>query len=140
MIWQKVSSETSPLLMMFPWTTNIKWSWYRAFLLIYVKTALSTIVADFPQPLQDEFIGLWMEYEEQKTLASNYVFDFDKLDMLVQAEEYESGSVLNGLLPFVEQGINLQEFFDSTEALFKTPYGKSVATSIFSLISSKSKC
>ena len=80
-----------------------------------------------------------MEYEEQKTLASNYVFDFDKLDMLVQAEEYESGSVLNGLL-FVEQGINLQEFFDSTEALFKTPYGKSVATSILSLISSKSKC
>ena len=76
--------------------------------------ALSTIVADFPQPLKEEFLGLWTEYEEQKTLESNYVFDFDKLDMLVQAEEYES-----------EQGINLQEFFDSTEALFKTPYGKS---------------
>ena len=51
-------------------------------------------MADFPQPLKEEFLGLWTEYEEQKTLESNYVFDFDKLDMLVQAEEYESGSVL----------------------------------------------
>lgn len=70
-----------------------------------------------------------MEYEEQKTLASNYVFDFDKLDMLVQAEDYEAGNLLKGLLS-VEQGINLQEFFDSTEALFKTPYGKSVAVGV----------
>lgn len=51
-------------------------------------------MADFPQPLKEEFLGLWTEYEEQKTLESNYVFDFDKLDMLVQAEEYESGRVL----------------------------------------------
>ena len=97
-------------------------------------------MADFPQPLKEEFLGLWTEYEEQKTLESNYVFDFDKLDMLVQAEEYESGSVLILAAMCVEQGINLQEFFDSTEALFKTPYGKSVANDSISLTSSKSKC
>lgn len=67
--------------------------------LIYLcfQGAFSTIVADFPQPLKDEFINLWMEYEEQKTLASNYVFDFDKLDMLVQAEDYEAGNLLKGV-------------------------------------------
>ena len=78
------------------------------------KEAFSRITSDFPQPLKEEFLNLWMEYEEQRTPASHYVFDFDKLDMLIQADSYER-----------DQGKDLQEFFDSTVSLFKTPYGKS---------------
>ena len=35
--------------------------------------------------------SLWEEYEAQETVCSHYVFDFDKLDMLVQANQYEIG-------------------------------------------------
>lgn len=79
------------------------------------QQAILQIVKDFPKPLSDEFINLWREYEEQETPASHYVFDFDKLDMLIQANQYEE-----------DQGLDLQEFFTSTEPLFKTPYGLSV--------------
>ncbi|OAO11824.1 HD domain-containing protein 2-like protein [Blastocystis sp. ATCC 50177/Nand II] len=78
------------------------------------KSAFQKIVSDFPQPLADELVGLWQEYEDQQTIMSHYVFDFDKLDMLIQANQYE-----------MDQGVDLQEFFDSTAHLFKTPYGKS---------------
>lgn len=80
------------------------------------QKAILQIVKDFPKPLSDEFISLWREYEEQETPASHYVFDFDKLDMLIQANQYEQ-----------DQGLDLQEFFTSTEPLFKTPYGLSVS-------------
>lgn len=41
--------------------------------------------------LREEFLSLWEEYEVQETVASHYVFDFDKLDMLIQANQYEVG-------------------------------------------------
>lgn len=44
-----------------------------------------------PMALADEFLSLWEEYEAQETIASHYVFDFDKLDMLIQANQYEIG-------------------------------------------------
>lgn len=61
-----------------------------------------------------------MEYEKQETIASNYVFDFDKLDMLIQANQYEK-----------DQGLDLQEFFDTTVHRFKTPYGLSVTIRLY---------
>ena len=73
------------------------------------------ICKDFPQLLANEFIELWREYEDQKTTASHYVYDFDKLDMLIQANQYE-----------LDQGLDLEEFFESTQDTFKTPYGQTV--------------
>ncbi|KAK8806319.1 hypothetical protein WA171_007403 [Blastocystis sp. BT1] len=78
------------------------------------RNAFLQITADFPKALADEFLSLWEEYEAQETIASHYVFDFDKLDMLIQANQYE-----------IDQGRDLQEFFDSTVHRFKTPYGLS---------------
>ena len=46
-------------------------------------------------------LSLWEEYEAQETVCSHYVFDFDKLDMLVQANQYEIGmfgSVMRGVM------------------------------------------
>lgn len=83
------------------------------------------ITTDFPKALADEFISLWEEYEAQETIASHYVFDFDKLDMLIQANQYEIGT--DDLVKWLaDQGRDLQEFFDSTVSRFKTPYGLSV--------------
>ncbi|XP_052198461.1 uncharacterized protein LOC127805742 isoform X2 [Diospyros lotus] len=48
---------------------------------------------------------LWMEYEENLSLEAKFVKDLDKVEMILQALEYET-----------EQGKNLEEFFQSTAA------------------------
>ena len=50
-----------------------------------------------------EIESCWLEYEQQETKESHLVKDLDKLEMILQATEYEN-----------QQGIMLQEFFDST--------------------------
>ncbi len=59
-----------------------------------------------------EVEALWLEYERQQTPESHLVKDFDKLEMIVQAHEYEQA-----------QGHKLQEFFDSTVGKFQTDTG-----------------
>jgi putative hydrolase of HD superfamily len=58
--------------------------------------------------------ALWHEYEAQVTPESHLVKDFDKLEMIIQAHEYESAQPGLG---------SLQQFFDSTAGKFKTPTG-----------------
>jgi putative hydrolase of HD superfamily len=60
--------------------------------------------------------ALWQEYEAQATPEAHLVFDFDKLEMIIQAHEYEAA-----------QGLQLQQFFDSTRGRFKTPTGRAWA-------------
>ncbi|XP_055944770.1 5'-deoxynucleotidase HDDC2-like isoform X1 [Argiope bruennichi] len=55
-----------------------------------------------------EFLALYKEYEEQKTVEAKTVKDLDKFDMILQAFEYEKESNFT---------LNLQDFFNSTEAL-----------------------
>ena len=39
----------------------------------------------------DEFISLWKEYEEGITDEARFVKQIDKLEMIIQAHEYEKG-------------------------------------------------
>ena len=39
--------------------------------------------------LAREIQSYFLEYENQETLESHYVYDFDKMDMLIQAKDYE---------------------------------------------------
>eukprot|EP01084_Bolivina_argentea_P117505 208674_1 len=64
-----------------------------------------------------EMYDLWIEYEQQKTLESHIVKDLDKLDMIIQAEEYEKLDINNG--------IDLSGFFKGTRGVFQTEIGKS---------------
>nr|XP_039264289.1 5'-deoxynucleotidase HDDC2-like [Styela clava] len=64
-----------------------------------------------PQHNAEEIQSLFQEFEEQKTPESIFVKDLDRLDMILQAYEYENDSERPGWL---------QEFFDSTEGYFKT--------------------
>ena len=59
-----------------------------------------------------EIQSYFLEYENQETLESHYVYDFDKMDMLIQAKDYE-----------YKYGIDLSQFFESTTE-FKTEWGK----------------
>ncbi|OQS05729.1 HD domain-containing protein 2-like isoform 1 [Thraustotheca clavata] len=57
-----------------------------------------------------EIRELWHEYENASTEEAKMVKDFDKFEMILQADEYENA-----------QGVDLQDFFNSTKGKFKTP-------------------
>lgn len=73
----------------------------------------------------EEIQELWAEYENNSSLEANLVKDFDKVEMILQALEYE-----------MEHGKVLDEFFLSTAGKFQTEIGKSWAAEIISRRSS----
>ncbi|VVB08833.1 unnamed protein product [Arabis nemorensis] len=68
-----------------------------------------------------EIADLWREYEANSSPEAKVVKDFDKLEMILQALEYEQ-----------EQGKDLDEFFQSTAGKFQTDIGKAWASEIAS--------
>lgn len=71
--------------------------------------------------IADEIYQLWNEYEENSSPEAKIVKDFDKVEMILQALEYE-----------IAQGKNLDEFFKSTAGKFQTDIGKAWAAEIVS--------
>ncbi|CAA6671432.1 unnamed protein product [Spirodela intermedia] len=67
----------------------------------------------------DEIKELWAEYENNSSIEANLVKDFDKVEMILQALEYE-----------MEHGKVLDEFFLSTA--FQTEVGRSWAAEVVS--------
>ncbi|KAM0001173.1 putative HD/PDEase domain, 5'-deoxynucleotidase YfbR/HDDC2 [Helianthus debilis subsp. tardiflorus] len=67
----------------------------------------------------EEIKELWREYEDNASLEANLVKDFDKIEMILQALEYET-----------EHDRVLDEFFLSTAGKFQTEIGKSWAAEI----------
>ena len=61
----------------------------------------------------EEIERLWHEYEDGVTPESKLLKDLDKLEMIMQAGEYERA-----------QGKDLSQFFDSTAGRFTTPVGQ----------------
>ena len=83
-----------------------------------------------------ELYSLWREYEESSTPEARLLKQFDKLEMLIQADEYERGAYsllcqdcfMRLPLRAAAQGIDLQEFFTSTPlGLFTDPTVREVA-------------
>ncbi|XP_050373376.1 uncharacterized protein LOC126791029 [Argentina anserina] len=64
---------------------------------------------------------LWLEYERNSSPEAKIVKDFDKVEMILQALEYEN-----------DQGKDLEEFFESTAGKFQTDVGKAWAAEIAS--------
>ncbi|KAJ3708738.1 hypothetical protein LUZ61_012443 [Rhynchospora tenuis] len=67
----------------------------------------------------DEIKELWAEYENNSSVEASIVKDFDKVEMILQALEYET-----------EHGKVLDEFFLSTAGKFQTDIGKSWAAEV----------
>ncbi|XP_024402120.1 5'-deoxynucleotidase hdd1 [Physcomitrium patens] len=67
----------------------------------------------------DEVRELWQEYENNSTPEAKFVKDLDKLEMILQAVEYEK-----------EQDKVLDDFFQSTKGKFQTDLGKAWAAEI----------
>lgn len=71
----------------------------------------------------DEILDLWKEYEGGTTEEAKLLKDLDKIEMILQAQEYEAeGSH--------EQ--SLDQFFTSTEGKWKTEIGRAWAKEIVS--------
>lgn len=60
--------------------------------------------------VSQELLTLWLEYEEGTSLEADIARQFDKFEMIVQANEYE-----------IAQSKVLQRFYDSTEGVFQHP-------------------
>eukprot|EP01018_Ginkgo_biloba_P023918 Gb_23596 [translate_table: standard] len=67
----------------------------------------------------EEIKELWNEYENNSSREANLVKDFDKVELILQALEYET-----------EHGKILDEFFESTTGKFQTDVGKAWAAEI----------
>ncbi|KAH7470815.1 hypothetical protein PRIC1_003360 [Phytophthora ramorum] len=61
-------------------------------------------------PSAAEIRSLWNEYEAGSTEEAKMVKDFDKFEMILQADDYERA-----------QNIPLDDFFQSTKGKFRTP-------------------
>ncbi|CAM8912878.1 unnamed protein product [Rhodiola kirilowii] len=67
----------------------------------------------------EEIQELWREYEDNASNEAKLVKDFDKVEMILQALEYE-----------MEHGKVLDEFFQSTAGKFQTDIGKKWAAEV----------
>jgi len=71
----------------------------------------------------EAILELWKEYEEGTTEEAKLLKDLDKIEMILQAQEYE------------EEGSHeksLDQFFTSTEGKWKTDIGRAWAEEIVS--------
>uniref|UniRef100_G3PIU8 5'-deoxynucleotidase HDDC2 n=1 Tax=Gasterosteus aculeatus aculeatus TaxID=481459 RepID=G3PIU8_GASAC len=76
------------------------------------EEAMRHLSALLPVGLKEEIYGLWEEYESQNSPEARLVKQFDLLEMILQAHEYEELEGTPG---------RLQEFFDSTNGRFQHP-------------------
>ncbi|XP_044025268.1 HD domain-containing protein 2 isoform X2 [Siniperca chuatsi] len=76
------------------------------------EEAMRHLTGLLPEGLRREVYGLWEEYETQSSPEARLVKEFDLLEMILQAHEYEELEGTPG---------RLQEFFDSANARFHHP-------------------
>jgi len=61
----------------------------------------------------NNIFDLWNEYEERKSPESKFIYELDKIEMLLQAFEYEQR--------YKDEDIDLSEFWSYVEARVKEP-------------------
>ncbi|KAM4521649.1 5'-deoxynucleotidase HDDC2 [Odontesthes bonariensis] len=76
------------------------------------EEAMRHLTRLLPEGLKQEIYALWEEYESQSSPEARLVKQFDLLEMILQAHEYEELEGTPG---------RLQEFFDSTAGRFEHP-------------------
>ena len=51
--------------------------------------AVKKIISKLPSSLQEKYFDIWKEYNDNITVSSKFVHNMDKLEMALQAKEYE---------------------------------------------------
>jgi putative hydrolase of HD superfamily len=75
----------------------------------------------------NEIIELFLEYQSGQTDTAMLCKDIDKFEMILQAFEYEQGSLANA------DGHSLSDFFESTRGKFKTPKVQALVQQLYAL-------
>jgi putative hydrolase of HD superfamily len=83
--------------------------------LVVDSTTTANTTATATSAVGAEILDLWKEYEAGATPEAKLVKDMDKLEMILQALEYETDG---------ENEESLDGFFDSTRGKWRTPIGK----------------
>eukprot|EP00981_Chlorochromonas_danica_P011514 scaffold4054_cov157-Ochromonas_danica.AAC.4 len=82
------------------------------------EQALRSITSDLQYPdIAEEILDLWLDYEESRSKEAVIATQLDKLEMIIQADEYES----------LHPEKTLNSFFDSTMNVFHHPEVKAWA-------------
>jgi putative hydrolase of HD superfamily len=51
--------------------------------------AMKKIISKLPNSLQEKYLDIWNEYNDNITVSAKFVHNMDKLEMALQAKEYE---------------------------------------------------
>uniref|UniRef100_A0A7S2UUH7 5'-deoxynucleotidase n=1 Tax=Fibrocapsa japonica TaxID=94617 RepID=A0A7S2UUH7_9STRA len=85
------------------------------------EAALDEIVGQIQnEEIAKEIKDLWLEYENVSTPEAAMVKDFDKFEMILQADEYECA----------QEDMDLSDFFESTRGVFKSDMVKALDTEL----------
>lgn len=76
------------------------------------REAVRDVLSPLPKRLRDEYLSLWREFEEQETEEARLAGQIDKLEMVMQALEYEKEGYDKG---------KLQVFWDDVRVKLKDP-------------------
>ena len=76
------------------------------------------VVERLPEGLRKEYLELWKEYERQETAEAKFIYNIDKIEMMIQVLEYEKEQ------PEMKEKFDI--FWKRYESLVKDPFMKKV--------------
>ena len=76
------------------------------------------VVERLPEGLRKEYLELWKEYERQETAEAKFIYNIDKIEMMIQVLEYEKEQA--------EMKEKFDIFWKRYESLVKDPFMKKV--------------
>jgi putative hydrolase of HD superfamily len=88
------------------------------------KAAIKDVLSVLPTELKNQYIPIWEEYEKQKTYEARLANDIDKIEMMMQALEYEKGG---------HDSQKFETFWIRTQKRIKTP----VIRSLFDMLKNR---
>ncbi|MDP6857927.1 MAG: HD domain-containing protein [Candidatus Nitrosopelagicus sp.] len=69
--------------------------------------AMTEILSNLPDKLQNDYHGIWNDYNKKLSLESKFVHQLDKLEMVLQAKIYESDTDYEKIKPFLISSLDL---------------------------------
>ena len=88
------------------------------------RIAIKDILSGLPTKLKRKYYAIWQEHEDKTTREAMLANDIDKIEMLIQALEYEKEGYASG---------KLEVFWTSVQSKIKTP----IVQDLFKLLKDK---
>lgn len=85
------------------------------------RKSIKSILSLFPKEIEEFYFSLWKEFESHKTLESVLARDIDKIEMVLQALEYEQ----EGCNP-----MDFEPFWKSARLEIETPFVRNLLESL----------